>query len=397
MSVARPEHTSARAQLGLAAQVTVLLVLLLAVEVGWVQSTNTLAPVLVQLSVLGITGAVVVSRWQPTLAMALLILAGATVIGPSSNLLDQAGGAVGVIGVVASALGACWVTCRLGIRTDLRWSLPWLVGWVAVVVWRLDSDAPLLMLSLGWWAVGQAIRSHQILADRLRTRAADLRREQQRFAAEAVRLERARIARELHDVVAHSMTVIVIQARAGQQLLDHDPAATQETLEAIGFAVTQAREDVAALVSLMDPGQSRPLTRAVLDDLVGRARGTGATVDLTVHGDPDNLTRDVAVAVHHAVQEALTNAFRYAPGADVAVELNCWPPLRLEVVNSPPPLRTEWTGLGAGRGLTGLAERLKGTGLSVDWGPTDGAGWRVQVSPIPVAGAETLQTVHRGQ
>jgi signal transduction histidine kinase len=380
-----------------AAQVTVAVVLVLAVEFGWLQRTGSPAPLWTQLTIVGLTGAFLVSQWHPTLAMALLILDGATVMARSSAELDQVGGLVSVVGVVAALVGTCWVTCVLGIRTTVWWALPWLAGWVAVVTWRLDTDAPLLMLSLGWWAVGQAIRSHQILAGRLEARAEDLRREQQRFAAEAVRLERARIARELHDVVAHSMTVIVIQARAGQQLLDRDPVATWETLDAVGVAVAQAREDVAALVSLMEPGRPRPLTHTVLDELVARARGTGASVDLTVHGDPDALPRDAAVSIHHVLQEALTNAFRYAPGAAVAIELNCWPPVTLQVVNAAPPAGSELTGLGAGRGLTGLAERLAGSGMTLDWGPTAGQGWRVRVSSAPTADADSPEMVGQAQ
>jgi signal transduction histidine kinase len=390
MTPVRSGRASAPRTPVLAAQVAVTVVLVLAVEVGWLQRIGSPAPLWTQLTIFGLVGAFLVSRWHPTLAMALLIVDAATVMARSAADLDQAGGLVSVAGVVAALVGTCWVTCVLGLRTDLRWALPWLAGWVAVVIWRLDTDAPLLMLSLGWWAVGQAIRSHQILAGRLEARAEDLRGEQQRFAAEAVRLERARIARELHDVVAHSMTVIVIQARAGQQLLDRDPVATRETLDAVGVAVAQAREDVAALVSLMEPGRPRPLTQTVLDELVERARATGSVVDLTVHGDPDGLPHEVAVAAHHVVQEALTNAFRYAPGAAVAIELSCWPPVTLEVVNTAPPTGSELTGLGAGRGLTGLAERLAGSEMTLDWGPTVGRGWRVRVSSAPTVDVDSV-------
>ena len=109
-------------------------------------------------------------------------------------------------------------------------------------------------------------------------RAEELAAEQERYALEAVRLERAVIARELHDVVAHCMTVIVIQARAGQQLLARDPDAAAEALDAISASALEAEHDVAALVELVNPEQSRPLTRTLLDELVrGRSRPGSAS------------------------------------------------------------------------------------------------------------------------
>ena len=112
-------------------------------------------------------------------------------------------------------------------------------------------------------------------------RADELAAEQVRFVAGAVRLERSRIARELHDVVAHCMTVIVVQARAGQQQVDADPAAVPQTLRAISSAAREAAGDIEALVMVMEP---RPLSRAILDRLIGRATDAGAAVSITVRG-----------------------------------------------------------------------------------------------------------------
>ena len=96
-----------------------------------------------------------------------------------------------------------------------------------------SDDIPMLLLLVGWYVVGVILRSRAHVEERLRARVEELAAEQERYALEAVRLERAVIARELHDVVAHCMTVIVIQARAGQQLLARDPDGAAEALEAI--------------------------------------------------------------------------------------------------------------------------------------------------------------------
>lgn len=135
-----------------------------------------------------------------------------------------------------------------------------MVGYVAAVMIGLDFDAPITMLGVGWWLVGVTVQHREQLTARLQARADELTAEQERFAAEAVRLERARIARKLHDVIAHCMTVIVIQARAGQQLADLDPAAAVEALDAVVHTATEAELDLDTLVGVMDPPGST-LTR----------------------------------------------------------------------------------------------------------------------------------------
>ena len=147
----------------------------------------------------------------------------------------------------------------------LRWSAAWMAGLAVATVWALGFDVPVTMLGVGWWLVGVTFRHHEQISARLRHRADELAAEQERFAAEAVRLERARIARELHDVVAHCMTVIVIQARAGQQLTDLDPDGAAEALDAILATAHEAENDLDTLVGVMDPHRASPLTREVLE------------------------------------------------------------------------------------------------------------------------------------
>ncbi len=168
------------------------------------------------------------------------------------------------------------------------------------------------MIALGWWLVGRVLRSRRAVAENLRIRAAELSAERDRYTAEAVRVERTKIARELHDVVAHCMTVIVIQSRAGRHLLGSDPAAAKEALDVIIAVAAEAEADIGALVNLMDPELTRPLTRSLLDELVNRASATGATITAEITGDPADFDPATAVVAHRMVQEAITNAFRHA-------------------------------------------------------------------------------------
>jgi signal transduction histidine kinase len=284
-------------------------------------------------------------------------------------------------GALTVYLGVCWVTCILGSRVPLVRSAVWLAVLVVASLWRLGSDdVPILLLLVGWYCVGVILRSRANVEARLRARVEELAAEQERYAMEAVRLERAVIARELHDVVAHCMTVIVIQARAGQQLLGRDPDGAAEALDAISASALEAEHDIAALVELVDPHQSRPLTRTLLDDLVRRSVSTGIQVSLVVDGDLDRLSPELAVAAHRAVQESLTNAFRHAPGGDVEIEVRCRPSFEMTVVSTPALGAAPLSASGAQRGLDGIRERMAALGGTATWGLMADGRWLVAVA-----------------
>lgn len=321
--------------------------------------------------------AAVMVRKRPALAMAILCIGMLTVFEPAYQALDARGIWPAVAGLVLYA-GVCWVTGNLGRRLPLRWSALWIGIFVITIAWALDFDVPLAILGVGWWLVGVTFQHHQRLTDRLRERADELAAEQQRFTAEAVRLERARIARELHDVVAHCMTVIVIQARAGRQQTDRDSSVAVEALDAIITTSAEAESDLDTLVGVLDPQQSRPLTRELLDGLVRRAASGGTPVRLAVRGDLASLDPVRAAVAHRVIQEALTNALRYASGAEVTLTLDCRQGLALTVENEPATSVKAPT-LGSGRGLAGIDERAAALGGTTAWGPTPSGGWQLQV------------------
>ena len=109
-----------------------------------------------------------------------------------------------------------------------------------------------MVLTIGPWAVGLVVRSRRRLTEQLAVRGRELEAERALFAAEAVRYERARIARELHDIVAHCVSVMVIQASAGQRLTATDPSLAAEAFDSIGEVARQAEAEIGRLVDLLD-------------------------------------------------------------------------------------------------------------------------------------------------
>jgi len=341
--------------------------------------------------------AVLTVRWHVLLAVTVLTAA-IPCITPASQTYPP-GASPWVSIFLTPLIALALVYCALGSALPLVPSLLWLACSSATYLWTQGFDLTYVLIALGWWLVGRVLRSRRAVAENLRIRAAELSAERDRYTAEAVRLERTKIARELHDVVAHCMTVIVIQSRAGRHLLVSDPDGAKETLDAIVAVAAEAAADIGALVNLMDPESTRPLTRNLLDELVTRASATGATItaEITTElGDLADLDPATAVVAHRMVQEALTNAFRHAPGAAIRIELSGGPVFTLEVTNGPPLLATggaaapptephrpaepedeslrDW---GSGRGLVGIRERVVAVNGEVTWGATQSGGWRM--------------------
>ena len=359
--------------------VTLLVIAAQGTEIGWEALLGPLT--------LGI--AVVLTRVNPELGAAVLAAGMLTTVGATLHV-GSSDSALAMAGALTVYLGVCWVTCILGSRVPLARSAVWLAVLAGASLWRLGSDdVPILLLLVGWYVVGVILRSRAQVEAGLRARAEELAVEQERYAREAVRLERAVIARELHDVVAHCMTVIVIQARAGQQLLARDPDGAAEALEAISASALQAEQDIAALVELVNPQQPRPLTRTLLDDLVRRSVSTGIRVSLVVDGDLDRLSPELAVAAHRAVQEGLTNAFRHAPGGNVEIDVRCRSSFAMTVVNEPAIGPAPLSDSGTGRGLEGIRVRMAALGGTATWGLMADGRWLVAVAapirPLPAS------------
>jgi signal transduction histidine kinase len=239
--------------------------------------------------------------------------------------------------------------------------------------------------TVGPFGLGLVMRSRRRLNDQLAARSLELEAEREVFAAEAVRYERARIARELHDIVAHCISVMVIQAGAGQRLASKDPALAAAAFEAITEAVQQAESEISRLVELLehDPGPRGIDGIRMVDELVTRAAAAGLAVSCRFSGSADGLPDKACQAAYRVVQESLTNALKHAPGAPVDVVIaDVGAELEVSVSNGPPaapPSGLERSG--GGRGLAGMHERVRACGGELTTGPA-GGGWRV-VARLP--------------
>lgn len=253
-----------------------------------------------------------------------------------------------------------------------------LVAYLVVIWLSLEMNVvPLFMFSLPGFAAGTVLRLHRETADDLAQRGQELEEERELFADLARRQERARIAAELHDIVGHAISVMVIQAAAGQRLVDNDPAGAQRAFGAIAESARQGREDLQRLVDLLGRTEIGGPDLSLIEEVVGRAARSGLEVSCRFTGDRDGVAAPTAHLAFRVVQESLTNALRYAPGSAVRVLVDgAGRGLSVSVEND---LSTGTrTGLaGTGHGLTGLRERIDQLGGTLSAGPTAYGGWLV--------------------
>ena len=208
-------------------------------------------------------------------------------------------------------------------------------------------------------------------------------------ADRAVAEERRRIARELHDVVAHSVSVMTVQAGAVRRLLRPDQERERQALEVIEATGREALTEMRRLVGLlreqgaMPEFAPQPSMRTV-DVLVGTVREAGLPVEIEIEGEPRELPPGVDLSAYRIIQEALTNALRYAGPAHAWVTVR-WKDreLELEISNDG---RSEPGREGVGHGLAGLRERVALVGGSIESGPRSGGGYVVRAH-LPLRGA----------
>jgi signal transduction histidine kinase len=217
-------------------------------------------------------------------------------------------------------------------------------------------------------------------------------------ADEAVAAERRRIARELHDVVSHAVTVVVLQARGGRSMLDRDPTQTRAALDAIEQSGQEALAEMRRLVTLLrEPGTDTAPQPGMADigALVDAATASGAHVSLVITGDSVALSPGTSLTGYRLVQEALTNALGHAPGKAVRVEVDYGPSTFNLLVSNPVPEATEPPG--GGYGLFGMGERVSLYGGTLAYGPEDGQ-WTVRGTlPYDVLPTTARQTDPAGQ
>lgn len=237
-------------------------------------------------------------------------------------------------------------------------------------------------------AVGRGLRRRDRSHAALSERAERLADEQAVWVRDAVAAERARIARELHDVVAHCVSVMVIQAGAAEDLLDRDPDGAREPLRAVQQTGQQAVAELGHMLGLLRgtaPADTLlPQPRVdQLPELVGQVRGAGVPVTYDVEGTRRDLPPGVDVALYRLVQEALTNVLKHARGATATVVLRYTDGgVELTVRDDG---RATAAVPGLGHGLIGMRERVTLYGGTFEAGPRPEGGFAVEAA-IP-AGA----------
>jgi signal transduction histidine kinase len=298
---------------------------------------------------------------------------------------------------VSTGIALAMFSYTIGSKPPLRWSLPGLAALVVgVEVTSGASFNPLPgIVAIGAFVAGSLIGSRQRAAALMRARAAELEDEEELFVTESVRRERMRIAHELHDIVAHCISLTVVQAEAGQRLAAIDVDGAAEALRFIADAARQAGDDIDRLSAfLADPGSERAgAGMALIENLVERVRASGTRVRCRLAGDLEELTEQECQLMYRVVQEALTNAVKHAPGAEVEVAASAsGHTLELSVENGAATRRTSLASTGGGNGIVGMRQRIEAARGTLFTGPSAAGGWVVRME-LPLNAPATLTEV----
>ncbi|WP_375501392.1 sensor histidine kinase [uncultured Jatrophihabitans sp.] len=321
-----------------------------------------------------VVGSVLLAGWRrlpmPVLAVGALLLAAPLVLGPDpSNFVLLTMTAYAALAAERYSGRAAW------------WAGAACLGYVVLLyVVSGERSIGIVMLTLPGFLAGTALRLRRETGEALAERGRELELERDLFAELTVRNERVHIAAELHDIVGHALSVMVVQAAAGQRLVDRAPERANASLSVIAESARQGRADLQRLIELLVGGQLPEPDLTLVDELVERAARSGLPVTLRLEGDRSGFDDRTAHLVYRVVQESLTNALRHAQSADVRVLIRTDRVARrvtVRVENDPAPGPARHPVAGGGRGLIGLRERVLALGGTFTAGPYAGGGWAV--------------------
>ncbi|MDT6986089.1 sensor histidine kinase [Streptomyces lusitanus] len=317
-------------------------------------------------------------------------------VGLAQLVLDVATGpadfALLVIVYTVAAVGARWAS-RVALAAGLCAAPLAQLRWPSPHSSTFENVALSIILAVPFalaWVLGDSIRTRRAYFAQLEERAARLEKEREAQAKVAVAAERARIARELHDVVAHNVSVMVVQADGAAYVLDAAPDQAKKALETISGTGRQALAEMRRLLGVLRTGEHQEAGEYVpqpglqqIEDLVEQCRESGLPVDFKVEGTPRELPRGVELTAYRIVQEALTNTRKHGgPNAGAGVRLVYFDDgLGLLVEDdgkgAPHELYEEGGFDGQGHGLIGMRERVGMVGGTLDAGPRPGGGFRI--------------------
>ncbi|GAA1138960.1 sensor histidine kinase [Kribbella jejuensis] len=252
---------------------------------------------------------------------------------------------------------------------------------------QVTTMGGLAALVFGVWAFGERRRTRGLYVAQLEERAAQLERDRDRESKLAVSNERTRIAREIHDVVAHGLSIMIVQADGGLYAADQSPEAAKKALATIGdtgrASLTEMRKMLGLLKqdeqSDLGPHQARPQPGvSSLPELIENVRDAGLAVEYTVTGQPRELPALLGLTAYRIVQEGLTNTLKHAgPGARTSVTLDFGREMLTVVVTDDGRGAGVAPSTDPGHGLVGMRQRVSVSGGTVSAGPKAGGGYEV--------------------
>ncbi len=313
--------------------------------------------------------------------VALCIMA---IIGYPSNVQSQMI-LVGIYTVGAHSSGRGRVLGPLGVA----------VGLITVAAAGIpDATTANLLFSgaiyAGGFLFGSTVRNRRLYLQELEARTEALERERDEEAKRVLADERLRIAQELHDVVAHSMGVIAVQAGVGAHVIDQDPVEAKRSLEAISATSRSTLTEIRRLLGVLRDDSATAYQPAPgladLNRLVTELDGAGLPVVVAVEGTPEEIPPGVDLTAYRIVQEALTNVLKHAGPARASVTVD-YRPGAVRLVISDDGRGVNGTATDGGHGLLGMRERVGVYGGSLSAGPQIGGGFRV-VADLPYGDAE---------
>ncbi len=316
----------------------------------------------------------------------LLVLLATLAASIAWDVLDLAGGPSGAIFVALYGVGR--------YITDNRRSLMAVAAAMVLVVADdvIEAEsASTIGLSLGlvvlWWYVGRRVRGRREYLSLVEERAEYLERERHAEAQRAVDEERTRIARELHDVVAHRVSMITVQAGAAQTVAESDPERAARAMQAVEEAGREALAELRQLLGVLradDQQQSLGPTHGLADiaGLIDEMNRAGVSVSMSTDGIPGDLPAQVDLASYRIVQEALTNVVKHA-GRDPRAEVHLSSDGQILTIEVTDRGSGDSRLPGSGQGLVGMRERAALLGGTFEAGPRPDGGFRV-VARLPV-------------
>jgi signal transduction histidine kinase len=266
---------------------------------------------------------------------------------------------------------------------------------VSIVVDRADADWQ--DLAVNWlvfataWLLGDGAWTRRQRASEAEARAEAAERTRDAETQRAVAEERNRITREMHDIVAHHVSMMVVQAEAGPVVVERDPQRAVEAFDSISATGKQALTELRRLLGVLRSDDGRhhsdrltpQPTLAHLPELVRSVRAAGSDVRLDIRGTAADLGQATDLSAYRIVQEALTNAIRHAGPARIDVRVT-YGPESVDIEVTDDGVGSEARGGGGGHGLAAMRERAALVGGDVSAGPMPGGGWRVHGS-LPYA------------